>query len=440
MSRRLTNTVIVVALLVLSSGCDLVDPARPTPQPDTEVFGNLIGVEQKPDAPGVWTASVRVGIPRALRRAATDDGEVAPELEEGIAAEITVSHDTVVLVNDRPAAVGDLNPGTEVVAIPVPGTTVMIGSNSLVLQSAFLMDFETYRMWRLPRLAGASDPAPVNDPLRINSAGVEAAPVPVAGGEVLYFSARLRPPAMIDGEWSGAIRDGLAAPAEGEGQTERSFRAELGAEGWSRPELVVLPGIDEALVVRVTWVSEAEDRCLVTVIDAGKSPWIGMSTRSGGGGWSAVEPMANLGDDAADGVFLGGSTTRMTFVTARAGGRQTDLYMHDSEVEDAPLPLEPKINTLGSEWGPRVGFENELFFVRGDRQMVLMGGSLSGVRLPGPHRAMLNQVAPTADGRWLFFCLPKLRSMELDQDIYVARWNEDKSMGEAVPVDEWRLE
>ena len=39
--RRLMIPVLVVMLVVVG-GCDVVDPARPTAQPDAVVFGNLL--------------------------------------------------------------------------------------------------------------------------------------------------------------------------------------------------------------------------------------------------------------------------------------------------------------------------------------------------------------------------------------------------------------
>jgi hypothetical protein len=58
--------------------------------------------------------------------------------------------------------------------------------------------------------------------------------------------------------------------------------------------------------------------------------------------------------------------------------------------------------------------------------------------LPGPHRVFFTQAAPTSDGRWVFFCMPKYRALELDQDIWVAQIGNDLAIGEPVPVDDWR--
>ena len=62
------------------------------------------------------------------------------------------------------------------------------------------------------------------------------------------------------------------------------------------------------------------------------------------------------------------------------------------------------------------------------------------LRLPGSHRVIMTQAAPTGDGRWVFFCMPRLTPVELDEDIYVAEWTSAGALGAAVPVDEWRPE
>ena len=103
-----------------------------------------------------------------------------------------------------------------------------------------------------------------------------------------------------------------------------------------------------------------------------------------------------------------------------------------------PMPLEPQICTFGNEWNPRTGPQRELFFCREDRQLVFKGGRVQPVRLRGPHRVPLTQAAPTDDGRWVFFCVPKYRPLDYDYDIYVAPLDPEMSLGEPVPVDDWR--
>ena len=93
---------------------------------------------------------------------------------------------------------------------------------------------------------------------------------------------------------------------------------------------------------------------------------------------------------------------------------------------------------MGSEWSPRTGPRGELFFCREDRQLIFSGGQVRPLRLPGPHRIPFTQATLTSDGRWLFFCMPKYRPLDSDQDIYVAAVGEDLSIGEPIPVDDWR--
>jgi len=218
--RSLVISISLAAVLVVS-GCEVVDPARPTAQPDAEVFGNLLDVEKIPDKSTTWIVRIQVGTPRSVRAADEDTGIPTPEVEKGLVATVTVGADTVVVADDRPALLEDINSGTEIVVLPVAGTTEMYGSNDLRLEASTVMDFATYKLWRLPKLESAAA-TEIDDPALINSAGAEIAPIPVAGGAVLYFSARLRPPATSDDGWHGALRDGLGIPDEGAGGVERS--------------------------------------------------------------------------------------------------------------------------------------------------------------------------------------------------------------------------
>ena len=435
---RSLAVLLVVAALLIMSGCDVVDPARPTAQPDAEVFGNLLDVERSPDDPSTWTMRVHVGAPRSVRAADEGSGKPTPEVEKGLKATITVASDAVVLVNDRPGLLEDIDSGTEVVILPVPGTSEMYGSDDLRLEASTVMDFTTYRRWRLPKLESDAS-AETDDPTTINSSGPEISPVPVAGGTVLYFSARLRPPANPDDGWHGAFREGFAIPEEGVAALERSYRSELTAEGWSAPELVRFPGLDDALQLRVTWVKADETICLVTVATPGEAPWVGRATRSGvKKRWSAPQRIEGLGENARDGVYLTGSSSMIVFTTLAAGGTQGDLFLYDPKVEDGPAPLEAPIFSPGNEWNPRTGPEGELLFNRADRQLIFKGGQVRALRLPGPHRVPFTRAATTDDGRWLFFCIPKFRMPEMDDDIFVASLTEDFEIGEPVPVDEWR--
>ena len=101
-------------------------------------------------------------------------------------------------------------------------------------------------------------------------------------------------------------------------------------------------------------------------------------------------------------------------------------------------PLQPPVFSTANEWNPRTGPEGELLFSRDDRQLILKGGQVRPLRMPGPHRIPFTRAALTADGKWLFFCVPRFRSPEMNEDIYVASVSEGFMLGRPMPVDEWR--
>lgn len=428
-------------LMVSLSGCDLLNPARPTPHDDTNLFGNLIEVEQDDSEPGVWWMRMRIGLPRAFTRAEAAEGKPTPTMEEGMLADVRITADTVVLVAGRPGAMSDINPGAEVVVIPVTGSTRMIGTSNITVEAGYLTDFDTYRRWQLPGLARADNaPGYLEDPDVINSAGIEGSPVPVGDGSILYFSARLRLPERSDDRWIGARREGMVEPSSNDPVVERTYRAELGQSGWSQPALVTFPGLEGAAVVRISWVSSDETRCLVTVVDFEGTSWVGSASRaSWDSEWGEVEMMSQLiNENPGDAVYLAGSTTKVVYVASLTGSPTSDLMLFDPSVAEVPQLLTPPINSAASEWSPRVGPDNELFFVRDDRQLMMASGTMSPVGIPTAHRTAVNQAAPTSDGRWVFFCLPDYTPNELDQNIYVASWLGENRIGEPIAVDDWR--
>ena len=178
---RLISTILMVISLVLATACDLVDPARPTVQPDAEVFGNLLDAERSPDDPSQWIVRIQAGTPRALRAAEEESGRPTPTVEKGLMVTVTVGPDAIVVAGDRPVLLDEIDPGTEVVVIPVAGTTRMFGSTDLRLEAATLMDFATFRRWRLPNLSPTENIV-LEDPALINSDGAEIAPIPVGDG------------------------------------------------------------------------------------------------------------------------------------------------------------------------------------------------------------------------------------------------------------------
>lgn len=436
-----TTPIFFVTLLVLAlltTGCEFLDPARPTIQPDTEVFGSVLDIEEVPDEPGVWVVRLRVAPPRALDKAESDHGREAPDAEKGLTAEIRVDGDTVVFRGGMPARLVEINPGTEVVSIPAPGTTRMIGEKTVLHSAEFFSDFESYRRWRLPGLE--VDDGPILDDVSvINTGGTEHAPVPLNGGRTLYFSGRLR--RSVGGTATGAVRQGLAPVERDDHIPERSFRTELNEGGWSAPELVDFPGLESAAQVTVSWVDPTETMCLVTVRSLTEErPWAGRSERrSPNSAWGPVEPIEGLGEgDSFDPIFLAGSRTKILVVTARQGAGQTDLFLLNPDEGAEAMALEPRINTIGSEWGPRVGSDNELFFVRGDRQLLFMGGMVQPVYLDWPHRVLFSEAAPTEDGQWVFLTMTQLLAGEPGLDIWVSERREDGTLGFPVPIDAWR--
>jgi len=324
---RLLSTTLMVIVLVFATACDLVDPARPTVQPDEEVFGNLLDAERSPDDASQWIVRIQAGTPRGLRAAEVESGRPTPTVEKGLIVTVTVGPDAIVVAGDQPALLDEIDPGTEVVVIPVAGTTRMYGSSDLRLEAATLMDFATFRRWRVPNLA-STEIVVVEDPALINSDGAEIAPVPVGDGKVLYFIARLRPPAKEGDSWHGAHREGLVNLDEESIPRERAFRTELVGGDWTQPRVVQFPGLEEAARVRVTWVSDDERTCLVTVSSPGEPPWVGRATRSKPGiVWDAPERLEYLGNDARDGVYLTGSRTKIVFVSKRGDRERSDLFL-----------------------------------------------------------------------------------------------------------------
>ena len=431
---------LAVTTLTLLAGCNLVNPDRPNPQPDTVTYGNLVQVTTDAEEPDARVVHLKVGPPRALESANEEEGRPIPPATGGLMAEVTVDPDTVVLANGRPASLEAFRVGAELVAVPVPGTTRMIGVDRVLSEASYLMDFATYRRWRLPLLAGTPEGETEGDPARINSPGVEHSPVPLDGGRVLYFAAHLRPPWKAGGTYFGARRAGLLDPTGKPGPAERSFRTRLTARGWTTPKLVKLPGFASARVVRVSWVNEAETSCLVTVREGDGKPWIGRAERAAASQpWGNIERLGQLGEgSAADAVYLAGSKTMIAFAGKGLSEQATDLFLFDPKKSKGPLPLDPRINTPSREWCPRVGPTNQLFFCRGDRQMIYTKGVVRPLRLPGKYRQVLTEANPTRDGKLLFFCRPNYTPGELDQDLYVAAWHADGSLGAAVPVDDWR--
>lgn len=423
-------------VLLATTGCDLLDPARPSLVEDVEVFGNLMSVGAPEEGGDAAIVKLQVGPPRALEKSAAEDDLEVPERSDGLIADVTVDADTVVLIQGLPGNLDDLSPGTELVAIPLAGTSRMRGVTELSLVAEALMDFDTYRAWRLPKLQRGEDP-PRSDAGKINSDGVEMSPIPVGDGRVLYFSARMRASAVAEGEWLGAPRDGLVPEEGASGPVVRSYRAAWRDGGWSPPEPVTFPNLSEALVQEVSWVSEDELECLVTIQTEDGPPWVGRSTRSSQArSWGPVERVEELGDsDAADGYRVPAQDGRIAFASRRHGGPAEDLFVVTPDGSFGRLDLE--INTAAPETSPRVGPDNQLYFTRGDRAMRVVGSVAEEVRPAWPHRGLVLEASPTADGRFVFLTVVRLAPGHPDYDLMVAPLAEDGTVGLPQLVDDW---
>ncbi len=431
MSRWRFGPVVVLMLALVVGGCGLTDPERPTSQPDSEIYGEILEIRED-RATGETVVVIKFGMPAALKVLRSEDGQENPSLEEDLEAEVTVDEETVVVVNGLAGPLDRLVAGGDVVALPVPGTTLMYGTRRLTCRAKMILGIPSFQQWKLPVTLPEEALSPVRqDPTRVNSDGVERAPVTVAEGRVLYFSGKPELP------WIGARRAGMSEP-QGAAAPLRTYRTELSEDGWSTPELVVLPGTQDARAVSVTWMAADETDCLVTV-STEETSWIGRSQRPDPGSpWGPVEQLELEREPAFDGVFLAGSRELVAF-SAFQGARATrDLFLLGRE--DGALvvkPLPPVINTVGDEWGPRVGPDNELFFNREDQQLRLMEGAVDSVRLPGSTRIPVSECNPTSDGRWMFCVSVRYTPVELDRDIIVASWD-GESMGEPIMVDDWR--
>ncbi len=443
MMRKMTRAALVALTVsaMLMLGCDALKPERATPQQDMTIYGSLIAVESQPEAADTTLLRLKVGMPRVLSGKRAEEGKPPKTIEEeGLIALVTLTPDTVIVQGGRPANdLHGLKAGMDVVVLPAPGTTSMKGTKEIRAEASMVADFASFRAWRLPRaLPDDTVVEEKGDPNRINSPGVEHAPVPVRNGKVLYFSAHLRRPWKEDGSWIGARRPGLKEASAGQPPVERTFRSELRSGGWSAPEPVVFPGLDKAFTVRVSWMSEDEKLCLVSVHDADGSRWVGRSERSGvRSSWGEVQRMDETGKGSAqDAAFLAGSTKSFAFATDRNGNLDIFLYFPKNNPE--PQALDPRIDTVGNEWAPRTGPKNELFFCRGDRQLMYVKGVARPMKVDAAYRIPISEANPTADGKWVFACLPHYTPLDLDQDIVVMPWLGKARLGQPIPVDEWR--
>ncbi|MFN3414582.1 MAG: hypothetical protein ACK42L_11040, partial [Thermoanaerobaculum sp.] len=174
----------------------------------------------------------------------------------------------------------------------------------------------------------------------------------------------------------------------------RPYRTQFVNGAWTPPQEVVFPDLADEASLRVTWVSEDETALLAELRLPGKEPQLVQSTRQGKGGWGPLEAVPEAaGKAAGDGQRFGSQLGAMVWTVYELGS--SDLWL---KFQNKPgQPVEPRINTLGAEWAPRLGPNTTLYFCRGDRQLLFAKQTVSEVRLPGNQRLPLLEAAPTAD-------------------------------------------
>jgi hypothetical protein len=432
--------IITLAVSVLA-GCKMQDVDTPVPQADTVVYGRVSAVRQTSSEPAEWQVEVKGGLPQALKEIMQREGRPVPELESTVTVVVKVTPETVCVADLRPASLQRFRVGEEVAAIPVPGTSAMVGSKKLLLDAAELYEFKSYQVRFLPRSMEALPPGvgDRSDPARINSSGLERTPLPLREGHVVYFAAGLLPTLAPGGQPRGAVRPGMRA---GDGLAPwavggyRPYRVDWGGSGWKTPEPVVLKSLPDTASAAVTWVNADETALLVEVRQQGEPARLITASRANDRApWGALKGVGEArGGSVGDGQRFGKNATALVWTVYGPGGSDLWLAMGGKPGQ----PLEPKINTLGAEWAPRVGPHTILFFCRGERQLLYAGGRVQEVRLDGPQRLPFLEAAPSEGGTLLFFRYPAVYGPgQPDDDIAVAKGG-DASWGAPVPLDDWR--
>jgi hypothetical protein len=437
---------LVFGAIVLLVGCSGQDTNTPVPQADTLILGRITALREAGAEPGVWEVEVREGLPEAMRSAMRRDGKAAPELSKDVNVRVRVTADTVCVSGLRAGDLGDFRVGQEVAINPVTGTTAMTGSKLLTADAAELYLFSAYQLRFLPRSLSSLPPevASPDDPKRINSAGLEETPLPLRGGRVVYFAAGLVAGVPMGDKATppvGAVRPGMR---DGSGKLAawavggyRPYRVAWAGGAWGAPEPVDLPGVADKLAARITWINDDETACLVEVRQADGSRRLFSSSRAAANApWGGLEKLElpggpNVGDAQRFGKLL----KALVWTVYSADG--SDLWL---SMEGKPgQMLDPRIDTMGPEYAPRVGPNTTLYFCRADRQLLYAGRVVQEVRLPGAQRRPLLEAAPTTDGSLLFFRVPRYTPGTLDWDLAVAR-RAGSGWGEPALLDDWKPE
>jgi hypothetical protein len=198
---------------------------------------------------------------------------------------------------------------------------------------------------------------------------------------------------------------------------------------------VAIAGLGDDLSTRFTWVGKDETTGLVEVMttDGERQLWAVRRDNSRKP-WGEPERLTLAsGSSVGDAQRFGPELDYLLWTAFEMDS--SDLWLQPPGEEGRML--EPRINTLGAEYSPRVGPLSILYFCRGDRQLLFANQVVQEVRLPGKQRRPLLEAAPTADGSWVFCRVPRYTSGHLDWDIAVVPYQEGV-WGKPIPVDEWR--
>ena len=436
--RVLVVSVAVAGILV--GGCGPEPGVTPVPQPDTLITGRIANVRPNSGDPSAAGLEVAVSVPEALQESLRRDGRPVPVMPKNYKVVARVTRDTLCVSGGRAVDLTSLRLGEEIVVLPVPGTTAMIGTSRLEAEAAEVIQFQTYRASRMTRSLASAPPGfdPVGSAERINSPGPETTPLALAGGRVLYFAAGLASVQLGSGTVTvGAVRPGMKTPAGSLAPWAvggaRPYRSEWRDGHWSAPTLIEFAALPAEATARITWINKGETSCLVDVVEKGMHKLLASERSDAKGAWGALNPVALArGKSAGDGQHFGTSSKALVWTVFTPEG--SDLWL--SLNGKAGGALDPRINTLGPEWAPRVGSRQELYFCRAGRQLLYEHGAVNEVRLPGAQLRPLAEAAPQAGGTLLFFRVPRYVFGEADTDIAVVTRTADR-WSDAVAIDDW---
>ncbi|MBZ5588169.1 MAG: hypothetical protein LAO05_06360 [Acidobacteriia bacterium] len=433
----------LVALLVVS--CNMQDATAPVPQPDSLILGRISAIRETADRGG-WEVEINEGLPESMQGAMRREGRTVPQLDKDLAVKVRVTGDTVCVAGLRAGDLDEFRVGQQVAVNPVPGTTAMVGSKVLLADAAEFYLFSAYQLRFLPKSLDAmpAEVATPNDPRKINSAAGDFTPVPVQGSKVIYFATGLLPGVPTKGSAAppvGAERKGMrgasGALAPWVLGGYRPYRVAWEKGAWGEPQPVELPGIAAGSAARITWVNEDETACLVELRQAdGRRQLVASRRENARAPWGAVEKVdVPGGPSVGDAQRFGRHLKALVWTVYDAGG--SDLWL---STENKPgQPLEPRINTMGPEYAPRLGQNQSLYFCRADRQLLFSGGLVQEVRLPGMQRRPLLEAVPARDGALLFFRMPRFTPGLMGWDLAVAP-RAGNGWGKPVLLDDWRPE